>query len=219
MASRLTGSRIASYLAVGVAGTLVGAGGLAFATSHGGVVKACASKKTGVLRVATHCNKREERAISWNTHGATGRRGPRGPRGVRGQQGIQGAQGLQGPQGIRGQVGPSNGYFNSAASSFTASLSLPAGDYMLHGVAGFTNPNTTGIDSGGCALQINNGPGTVSATHNGVTIPDSGQAQLSAEGVAHLPAASNVIYNCYATLSGTTANTAITAIHVQTASP
>ena len=221
MAGRLTGSRIASYLAVAVAGTLVGAGGLAFATSRGGVIKACASKKTGLLRVATHCKKKEH-TVSWNAHGprgATGHQGTQGPRGVQGQQGIQGAQGIQGPRGIQGQVGPSNGYYNSAANSFLASLSLPAGDYVLHGLAGFSNPNASGNDSGHCVLEVNNGPGTVSTTNNGVTIPDSSQVELSEEGVAHLPGASSIIYGCYATLSGTTANTAITAIHVQAASP
>ena len=213
MAGRLTGSRIASYLAVAVAGTLVGAGGLAFATSRDRVIKACASKKTGLLRVATHCKTKKEHSISWNAHG------PRGATGHQGTQGPRGAQGIQGPRGIQGQVGPSTGYYNSAANNFLASLSLPAGDYVLHGLAGFSNPNASGNDSGHCVLEVNNGPGTVSTTNNGVTIPDSSQVELSEEGVAHLPGASNIIYSCYATLSGTTANTAITAIHVQTASP
>ena len=130
-----------------------------------------------------------------------------------------GRQGTQGPQGIQGQVGPSNGYYNSAANGLPASLSLPAGDYVLHGLASFANPNTSGNDSGSCQLEVNNGPGTVSATTNTVTIPDSSTVELPAEGVAHLPGSSNIIYSCFFTLAGTAVNTAITAIRVQTASP
>ena len=77
----------------------------------------------------------------------------------------------------------------------------------------------SGNDSGGCQLEVNNGPGTASATNDTVTIPDSSTVELPAEGVAHLPGSSNIIYSCYATLSGTTASTAITAIKVETASP
>jgi len=39
------------------------------------------------------------------------------------------------------------------------------------------------------------------------------------QGVAHLPGASQILNNCFFTLSGTTAVTAVTAIRVGTASP
>jgi hypothetical protein len=53
MLGRPSGRRIATYLVVAAAGALVGAGGLAFAASSGGVIRACANKKSGALRVAS----------------------------------------------------------------------------------------------------------------------------------------------------------------------
>jgi hypothetical protein len=94
--SRLTGSRVAGYLAVAVAGTLIGAGGLALAASGRGVIHACAGKKTGALRISAHCKPKKERAISWNVRGPQGLSGPIGATGARGPQGQKGDTGSPG---------------------------------------------------------------------------------------------------------------------------
>lgn len=62
---------------VGAALCLTGAGGgwALAAGSGGGVIHACANKRSHVLRLAKRC-RRDERAVSWN------RRGPQGPPGT-----------------------------------------------------------------------------------------------------------------------------------------
>jgi hypothetical protein len=118
MFTRPTAGRAAGYLAVAAAGVLIGAGGLAFAASGGGVIHACASKKTGALRLATDCKKKQERSVSWNVQG---------PQGLRGPTGATGPQGLQGPQGLPGTNGTNgtNGATNVAVR--TATESVPTG--------------------------------------------------------------------------------------------
>jgi hypothetical protein len=54
---------------------VLGGGGWAVAASSGKVVHACASKGTGILRVAGRC-KRGETAIAWNKQGPQGAPGP-----------------------------------------------------------------------------------------------------------------------------------------------
>lgn len=101
MVSRLSGGRVTSYVAVAVVGTLIGAGGLAFAASGGGVIKACASRKSGALRLANNCKKKQERAVSWSAQG---------PQGLRGPTGATGGTGAPGPQGPPGPAtGPAGG--------------------------------------------------------------------------------------------------------------
>ena len=76
---RLRKGRGATAAAVGVVAALVAGGGYALASSSGAVFHGCANKRTGALRLARQCSKRE-RAVAWNARG------------------LQGAQGLQGPQ-------------------------------------------------------------------------------------------------------------------------
>jgi Collagen triple helix repeat (20 copies) len=98
------------FLAVAAACLLaIGAGwAIAASTTSSATIRACASKSTGVLRLASRC-KKSERRVSWNT---VGPRGPQGTHGVRGRQGLQGRQGVQGPpgppgsQGVQGPPGP-----------------------------------------------------------------------------------------------------------------
>jgi hypothetical protein len=66
----------------------IGAGwAIAASTTSTATIHACASKSTGVLRLARTC-KTSERSVGWNTVG------PRGPRGLRGIQGAKGDRGL-----------------------------------------------------------------------------------------------------------------------------
>ena len=84
-------------LAVAAACLLAIGGGWAIAASRtsSATLRACASKSTGILRLATRC-KRSERRVSWNTVG---------PRGPRGRQGIEGAKGDTGSTGATGATG------------------------------------------------------------------------------------------------------------------
>ncbi len=88
----VAGRRVTGYLAVAAITALAGAGGYAFAASGGGSVHACANKRTGALRLAKSCNKRE-RSVSW---AIAGPRGTAGPPGARGPQGPAGANGTAG---------------------------------------------------------------------------------------------------------------------------
>jgi hypothetical protein len=90
-------------MAVSVVALLAASGGLAVAASSSGpVIRACADKKTGVLRLASKC-RRGERSISWNQVGPVGparKAGATGSAGAAGAIGATGAQGLQGPGAI-----------------------------------------------------------------------------------------------------------------------
>jgi hypothetical protein len=139
---------------------------------------------------------------------------------IKSLKGDRGLKGLPGKKGDEGPVGPSNGYFSSSNNTL-ATLSLPAGDYMLYGWAYYSNPNSAGQNQTGCSLEVM-GPGTVTTTLGGAgaTVPiNNGEAMVSDQGVAHLPAASQILNNCYYTSSGTSAQTAVTAIKVSSVTP
>jgi len=87
--------RIGPLVAV-TALVLAAGGGWALAASKGSAIHACANKKSGALRVAGKCRKREH-GLTWNI---------RGPAGSRGLQGAAGAIGPQGPAGSTGPQGP-----------------------------------------------------------------------------------------------------------------
>ena len=92
------------FLAVAAACLLaVGAGwAIAASTTSSATIRACASKSTGVLRLAARC-KKSERRVSWNT---VGPRGLRGLRGIQGATGATGAAGATGATGAKGDTGP-----------------------------------------------------------------------------------------------------------------
>jgi hypothetical protein len=125
---------------------LMGTGAVvAYATiPNGGVIHACYTTSTGVLRVidasVTKCAKTQT-ALAWNVQGIQGIPGPQGVQGAQGIQGNQGVQGVQGPPGVQGPSGVSHGYFQSftnqdvalspAYSSVGSISSVPAGSYMI----------------------------------------------------------------------------------------
>jgi hypothetical protein len=95
--------RVVSHLpspamAVAVTALVAVSAGLAVAATSGSgpVIRACANKKTGALRLASKC-RRNERAIQWN------QTGPQGPAGLAGRNG---ASGTTGPAGQTGPQGP-----------------------------------------------------------------------------------------------------------------
>lgn len=94
---------------VAAAVLLAGSAGWALAASSSNpVIRACANRKTGALRLGSRCH-RNERHVSWNQIG------PQGLRGLRGASGSRGATGATGGTGAQGLPGP-------GATSFTASL-------------------------------------------------------------------------------------------------
>jgi hypothetical protein len=115
----------APLLAAVVGGLLFVAGGLSLAAalSAGPVIRACANKKSGALRVAARC-RRNERRISWNQFGAQGARGPAG------QKGTSGARGAAGPIGQSGATGP-QGPAGPGAKSFALSMPAESGEATL----------------------------------------------------------------------------------------
>jgi hypothetical protein len=88
------GRCVGGFLAVVVVGVLGVGGGWALGASSNAVIRACANKKTGALRLANACHTKTERAVSWNQQGAPG------------PQGVQGVPGLPGAKGDTGPVGP-----------------------------------------------------------------------------------------------------------------
>jgi hypothetical protein len=132
--------RTASYLAVACTALLLGAGGLAFASSGGGVIHGCVSKATGALRIANRCKKKHERAISWN------------------------AQGPRGLQGIQGPPGPSSAFSGSIAGPVTITSSVTPGDkvghlnlqpgsYVIFAKAWIENQSSSFATTAGCELD------------------------------------------------------------------
>jgi hypothetical protein len=119
-------------------------GGVAWAaTRPSTTIHACYSKRSGALRVASHC-KRSEHALSWNQIGPTGARGVRGATGARGTTGARGGAGAAGTAGLPGAAGPSDVYAAGQGSgTLTASyqslgeVALPAGSYLIEGKANF----------------------------------------------------------------------------------
>jgi hypothetical protein len=125
-------------VALGMFALLVVGGGYALA-SDGGTIHACVKKRSHTLYTG-RCKTGDKR-LSWNQvgprgpKGATGAQGPKGTTGAAGPKGATGAQGPAGPQ------GPSNGYSsyttgaagipNDNAAHIVASLTVPAGSYMV----------------------------------------------------------------------------------------
>jgi hypothetical protein len=140
----LLSGRMARYLAVATVASALTAGGLAFAASSGGAIHACANKRTGVLRIASACKGRQERAVSWNVQGPPGQPGRTGATGA---TGAAGPPGPQGPQGSTGSQGP-------GASSFATTI--PQGTIQAP-LATLSNGVTiTGnCQSGGTGVQLN----------------------------------------------------------------
>ena len=208
MLSRLRGSRVAWYLVVAAAGTLVGAGGLAVAASRGGgVIRACASKRTGALRVATICKKKQERAISWNVEG------PQGPRGATGATGATGAAGTTGSPGAPGT--PATKLFAVVTSDGTIDASSP-GVQADHVSTGVTELNF-GQDVSHCAalagigaVPVYSSPGTSTGRTPGYAAASTASAGKTRPGSGY-PSGNTVTVE---TFDGTTHSLTDTSIHV-----
>ncbi len=139
-------------------------GGLAIAaTSPGGpVIKACANKQTGALRLAGKCHH-NERSIRWNQIGP---QGPTGLAGATGASGASGAAGQTGPQGpgaipiVSSVVGPRTPFPIATVGPWTVYASCTFGvsvnilgpghyyDTTVSGEPGISTATATHINNG-----------------------------------------------------------------------
>jgi len=101
---------LGAALAAAGLGAVVLASGVGAKAAAPSRIYACASKRTGVMRVVSlpkRC-RRSERKLSWPaavSRGAAGAPGARGPTGLSGAAGTRGATGPAGPAGQPGQPG------------------------------------------------------------------------------------------------------------------
>ena len=113
---------------LGVVITAVSVGAVSFVNAAGdATLKACANKKTGVMRYISKgsCNKKTETSLSWNQlgpQGLSGSAGTNGTAGAKGDTGAAGAKGDTGTTGTKGDTGDTGakGDTGVAGSSFSA---------------------------------------------------------------------------------------------------
>jgi hypothetical protein len=125
-------------LGVAIVALVLAAGGITYAaTSSESVIRACANKRTGALRIANRC-KRNERRVTWGVVGPQGRQGARGFIGSRGFSGAQGAPGATGKEGKEGQQGPAGPgattFSTTAFPSTTVTLATLGNGISVRGI-------------------------------------------------------------------------------------
>jgi hypothetical protein len=157
---RLTYANVMSSIAV----FLVVAGGTAFAASQ-----------LGKESVGTKQLKKEAVSLAKIKAGAkSSLKGATGPAGPKGATGSQGSKGDKGDKGEKGERGPSAGFSTNANDilEFTpgpqtvATLSLPAGHYVVTGYANVNNNEATQV-SASCSIVLG---GTEIGTTNTVNL-------------------------------------------------
>jgi hypothetical protein len=114
MARRLSSLNPSAPMAVALVALVMASTGWAIAATspRSSVIRACANKKTGALRLAGKC-RHSERSVAWNQTGPQGRGGPSG---LAGATGTAGAAGGTGPQGPEGPQGPGATSFNTTVT-------------------------------------------------------------------------------------------------------
>ena len=160
---RWSGRRL---LVAGVAAAAIGGGALVAAAASrdattSSVIKACAKKQNGQLRVVADQAKcrHSETPISWNVRGATGARGPTGSAGPAGATGAAGPAGPPGPMGPAGAAGPAGARGPTGASGAVAArgptgATGPAGPAGAPGPAGARGPTGPKGDAGAGVTSI-----------------------------------------------------------------
>jgi len=153
-------------MAVAFAALLATCSGLAVAASpKSPVIRACANKKTGALRLAGSC-RRSERSVSWNQTGTPGAGGAAGPVGATGQAGASGGPGLTGPQGpgatqiVSSVTGPRTSFQIATVGPWTVRMECTVGvavnivgpghfyETTIAGEPGISTPTTTHVNNG-----------------------------------------------------------------------
>jgi hypothetical protein len=172
----------------------VGAGwAIAASTTSTGTIRACASKSTGVLRLAARC-KGSERSVRWNTVGPRGPRGLQGIQGAKGDTGATGAAGATGAPGAQGLPGTARAYGRVdvaclSTCPFTRSKNVVQVGHPFGGFGGvFCIQLTAGIDTSTSGLvatpdfhgdQTNAGPNEPQAFAEwDSAAPDCGAGEL-----------------------------------------
>jgi hypothetical protein len=147
-------------MAIAVVALIAACSGLAAAaTSSSPVIRACANKRTGALRLASKC-RRSERSISWNKPGA------QGPRGLTGATGATGGAGQAGPQGpgakqiVSSVTGPRTSFPIATVGPWTVRMECGVGvsvnivgpghyyDTTVTGEPGISTPTATHVNNG-----------------------------------------------------------------------
>jgi hypothetical protein len=145
-------------LGLAIVALVLAAGGITYAaTSSESVIRACANKRTGVLRIAKRC-KRNERRVTWGVVGPQGRQGVRGftgSRGFSGATGTGGAPGKAGPTGPEGPQGPGATTFSTTVNEGqTLTLATLSNGVIVTGTCNGTGPQVTlATASGKTTLQ------------------------------------------------------------------
>jgi Collagen triple helix repeat (20 copies) len=186
-----------AYAALALVGALAISGVAVAASSQSAeTVRACASKRTGELRLlrgSQRCRSTETR-VSWNVRGARGVAGPAGAQGTAGATGPAGPAGPQGPQGAAGAAGPQGlagvgkAYFGpdpadpisdigdgASGGSRVASIRLPGGPYVLLGRVVLS----PGVGGGFATCEFRRVPGTTRVGDTHSVGSGSGSANLT----------------------------------------
>jgi hypothetical protein len=138
-------------LAAGAAAAAICGGGLVAAAASRDdatptVIKACANKSSGRLRLAGPAGtcRHGERLVSWNVQGPTGAAGPAGPPGPAGSTGPTGPSGPAGAPGAAGPAGPAG----PAGAKGPTGAQGPAGAQGARGPTGPQGPKGDKGDPG-----------------------------------------------------------------------
>jgi hypothetical protein len=176
------------YVVVAVLATVIAGGGMAFAASSTAkTIKACASKKTGALRLASTCKKTEKK-VTWSVTGPEGAKGARGVPGGTGVRGVTGPRGAKGARGVPSGTGPSDAYEATdpgvhtitTLSYETLTVTVPAGSYDISATG--DELNFDGSHPGGMQVILYHGTEVVGNYLNDVwvTAPADGGGSIGA---------------------------------------
>jgi hypothetical protein len=197
--------RYAGIATIATVGLSVAVGAIAYAAipDPSGAIHGCYDKALGSVRVIDPSSSNPlknkcrsyETALDWNQ---TGPQGPAGPAGAKGDTGAAGAagpagpkgdtgaDGAQGPKGDQGDAGPSrtlvaqpftNTTIEPAAFVTVASLSLPAGSYVLHGKVGISGFSAAAV-AGECEIPNTSGAAATFTVVGGSGFDGEGTATL-----------------------------------------
>jgi hypothetical protein len=179
-------------LVAGIAGAVVVAAGVAYATvpDSGGNYTACELKGVGTIRLIdtslsssdlrSHCTSLEKQ-IGWTVQGQAGPPGPPGGTGAPGQTGPQGAKGATGAAGAQGAVGPAglkgpDGSKGSDGDPGPQGATGPDGDFSGQ----YTSPNSAyrlSVTDAGIKLE---GPAGAFKLDGGLSVSSVGTLELQA---------------------------------------
>lgn len=176
------------YLIGGGIVALLAGGGWAFAASTSQVIHACASKRSGTLRLGKKCHN-NERGVVWNVRGR------------------RGAPGTPGAPGQPGGTGPSDSYAVGIASgSLTSgaeitSLAVPAGSYLIG--AKVSVAGSASLQTASCFIAPSTAGGAGTWDSDATSLPTSGaEASLSLTGADTFKSQQTIVLDCASSPAG-----------------